>query len=157
LLSTSSQPARCVWISPQDFRFENLFEFSPDTLPLRYWDGANPAGASFSDPSPSLETARDHEWWVVSGDAGTFLQAFAVPQEWSEWGIVRGTVFRPSTGDGAHAAGFSLLNMTRLQEPGVYQMRQATVVLPRPYRPGDEAEALAMVEAPLLARPRRMR
>lgn len=144
-----------------DFRFENFLEFAAEALPLAYWDGANPEGASFSGPARPLEKERDHSWFVVSGTAGTFLQTFAVPQEWLDWGVARGTVFRPAATNGssrrAHAAGFSLLNMTKIRRHGVYAMRQATVVLPQPYRRGDETAALAMLEAPLFARARRLR
>lgn len=140
----------------KDFRFENVAEFDPNALPLRYWDGANPDGVSLKPDSHSpIESERDHEWYAVSGDAGSFLQVFLMPDEWRDWGIARGTVLHRSAeeADGARAdccaAGFSLLNMTNLRHAGEYQMRQATVVLPGHYHPGDEAPVLAMFHQPL--------
>ena len=39
--------------------------------------------------------------------------------------------------------------MTRLREAGRYDLLMASVVLPHPYRRGDEADALAFIRAPL--------
>lgn len=154
-LSSFSTPTRISipWLILQaleDFRFENVLEFDDRVRPLRYFDGAHPDGVPFE---PGIETSveldRDHEWFAVGGDSGTFLQVFLVPDEWREWGIARGTIVRAGNGSAASAAGFTLLNMTRLQRPGEHRMQQATVVLPRPYQPGDEAAALATFHAPL--------
>jgi hypothetical protein len=134
----------------KDFRFEDVHDFAPHALPLRYWDGANPAGLTLADQAVHAETTQDHDWWVHSSKAGTMLHAFLIPEPWRRWGIVRGTVVRTdeaaSAGDGA---GFSLLNMTRLREAGTYDLVQASIVLPHPYQPGDEDEPMAMLRAPL--------
>ena len=47
------------------------------------------------------------------------------------------------------SAGETLLHMTNLREPGSYRIGSAFVVLPSSYRPGDEADALAMLREPL--------
>jgi len=134
----------------KDFRFEDVHDFAPQALPLRYWDGANPAGLTLADQSVRAETTQDHDWWVHSSRAGTMLHAFLIPEAWRKWGIVRGTVVRTdqttTAGDGA---GFSLLHMTQLHEAGTYDLVQASIVLPHPYQPGDEDEPMAMLRAPL--------
>lgn len=140
------------------FRFENLVVFDPRVLPLRYWDGANPQGVDLAGRGePPIEAARDHDWWVVSGAAGSLLQTLEVPDDWTGWGIARGTVLQQGGADAegvAHApdrwaAGYSLLNMTELRRHGSYELRQRMVVLPAGCRPGEEVEPLAMVRAPL--------
>lgn len=148
----------------KDFRFENVAEFDPKALPLRYWDPANADGVPLSsDAQAPVAMDRDHEWYAVSGEAGSFLQVFLMPEEWREWGIARGTVLhrasesKPEAAGDRCAAGFSLLNMTRLQRAGEYQMRQATVVLPGPYHPGDEAPVMAMFHQPLRVSVRALR
>jgi hypothetical protein len=140
----------------KDFRFENVAEFDPGVLPLRYWDAPNAEGVALTPESNApIEGERDHEWYAVSGAAGSFLQVFLLPQEWQKWGIARGTVVHRSPQDGDAAAthccsaGFSLLNMTRLRHAGEYQMQQATVVLPRRYQPGDEQTVMEMFHQPL--------
>jgi hypothetical protein len=149
------------------FQFEAVSDFRRSVLGMRYWDGANPDGLRFTgDRGVAVETARDHDWWVGSGEAGTFLQAFVIPEEWRRRGVARGTVFRddPSAVDpddperepGLHAAGYSLLNMTGLREGGEYWLKMATVVLPEPYEPGNEVEPMAMIRHPLRAEVRRV-
>ena len=54
------------------------------------------------------------------------------------------------------AAGYSLLNMTRLREAGSFELMMASVVLPSPYRAGDEAGPMAMLHAPLATEVRRI-
>ena len=39
--------------------------------------------------------------------------------------------------------------MTNLREPGDYKMNLISVILPRPYQAGDEAQSLAMLQRPL--------
>jgi len=46
---------------------------------------------------------------------------------------------------GSYAAGCTLDYMTRHREAGTYDLLMASVVLPRPYRRGDEDDALAFV------------
>ncbi len=136
----------------RDFRFEGVVDFEPRALPMRYWDAANPKGVALGDPEDAgLVTTVDHSWWVHSNDSGAVLNALLIPERWRQWGIVRGSVVHE------HAAGFSLLNMTRLAEGGDYDLIEAAVVLPRPYRPGDEAEPMAMLESPLQADAHRVR
>jgi hypothetical protein len=129
----------------RDFSFEDVLEFQPDAVStMRYWDGANRDGVGWRERGERrLATDEDHDWWVHSGPGGTMLHAFVVPEEWQAWGIVRGTVLREE------AAGYSLLNMTRIRRPGSYRLALTDVVLPGPYAPGDEEEPLAMVRAPL--------
>ncbi len=125
------------------FRFENVAVFAPDALPLRYWDGANPAGLDLPEDAATAQAEVDHDWWAVSGAAGSILQVIAIPPVWRTWGIARGTVTR------ADAAGWSLLHMTGLQRHGTYELRQLMAIVPHGYQPGAEAEALAMVHQPL--------
>jgi hypothetical protein len=151
----------------RDFCFENLMEFAPEVMPLRYWDGANPQGTAWQQGDGNrLELAEDHDWWVHSGAAGTMLHAFVIPDEWREWGIVRGTVFRDGPvpddrracdRDALFGAGYSLLHMTKLREARSYQLLQVATVLPRPYQPGDEAEPMAMLRAPVRSEVRRLK
>ena len=47
-------------------------------------------------------------------------------------------------------AGYSLLRMTNLDRAGTYDLASVFVFLPRPYRPGDETEALDALRDPLL-------
>lgn len=113
---------------------------------MEYRDAANAQGLPFTGTgTPKVKTTEDHDWYVVSGKPGTHLQAFLIPEQWKRWGIVRGTVFE----DDDLAAGYSLLNMTNLRDPGVYDMNLAVIFLPRPYQPGDEALPLAMLRKPL--------
>jgi hypothetical protein len=49
---------------------------------------------------------------------------------------------------GVHAAGYRLLHGLNLPA-GTYAVNTAVIVLPHPYRPGDEAEPLAMLKQPL--------
>ncbi len=157
---------RLVLKALREFCFENVVDFAPDAMPMRYWDGANPEGVAWSDPHVArLATDADHDWWVHSGDGGTMLHAFVIPPAWREWGIVRGTVFRSGperaagprcAGDAVLAAGYSLLNMTKLRAGGDQQFLLTDVVLARPYAPGDEAEPMAMLRAPLKTAVRRL-
>ena len=145
----------------RDFRFTGVSDFRQNALGMQYRDAVNAQGLTFTGSNDShVNTREDHEWYVVSGTAGTHLQAFLIPEQWRQWGIVRGTIFlddnRASAGDGredesgTHAAGYSLLNMTNLREPGTYDMKMAVVILPRPYRPGDEQDPLSMLKQPLI-------
>jgi hypothetical protein len=131
----------------RSFSFEQVAQFRPDATPMRYWDGANRDGIATADGARPLSTDVDHDWWVHSGEAGTMLHAFIVPAKWRKWGIARGTIFRNDK-DG-FAAGYSLLNMTRLKRGGSYKLLMADIVLPKPYAPGDEDQAMAMLRTPL--------
>jgi hypothetical protein len=57
---------------------------------------------------------------------------------------------------GSHAAGYSLLNMEKLREAGSYDFNLGTIILPRPYRPGDERKPLEMLTSPVEATVRRV-
>ena len=122
-------------------------------------------------------TAEDREWWVHSGATGTVLHAFVIPEKWRKWGVIRGTVVRSAGHGGADgrglddresnrpsdegeprfAAGYTLLNMTRLKEAGRYDLMMASIVLPGGYSPGAETGAMAMLQAPLAVEVRRIR
>jgi hypothetical protein len=130
-----------------DFRFESVEGFGTETDGMRYWDAANPGGVSFTGSDRPAAVDTDHDWWVVSGNRGTCLHTLVIPEEWREWGIKRGIVFRDGADDSG--AGYSLLQMTHLQKPGAYELGSALVVMPRRYQPGDEAEALAGFRDPL--------
>ena len=152
-LTSYTTPSRMEipWFFPKilrSFTFEEVSQFRPEAMPMRYWDGANRDGiaATASEERP-LSTDVDHDWWVHSGEAGTMLHAFIVPPEWREWGIARGTVFR--SGKDGFAAGYSLLNMTHLRRGGSHELLMADIVLPGPYSPGDENQTMAMLRAPL--------
>jgi hypothetical protein len=125
----------------RDFRFESVNTFADG---MRYWDTANPEGVAVAAADCPAASEADHDWWAVSGDRGTFLEALAIPKEWRAWGIKRGVVFK----DGG--VGYSLLDMTKLRRAGAYDLDSELVVLPRPYQPGDEAEALAGIREPLV-------
>jgi len=151
-----------------DFRFETVMDFVPVVPhPARYYDAANPGGVSLAADGPVLRSTEDHDWWVYSSDAGTMLHAFEIPELWKEWGIVRGAVVRTADDETqtasakgqageSRAAGYSLLNMTRLREAGSFELMMASVVLPSPYRAGDEAGPMAMLHAPLATEVRRI-
>ena len=138
----------------RDFHFDSIDEFGSPDPDTRYWDAHNPGGVSFSEGSRPAGVDGDHDWWVVSGRRGTFLHALVIPEQWRAWGIRRGIVFRdPAATQTTRAegvgAGYSLLHMTNLQRAGDYQLDSMFAVLPQPYRPGDEAEALAASRVPL--------
>jgi hypothetical protein len=143
----------------RDFRFENVIEFSLAAAPQRYWDAANRGGTALtSDSGEKIETNRDHDWWAVSGASGSLLQVFILPEEWTAWGVTRGAVVqRPHAPVGSTAgefaeAGFTLRDMIQLQHSGSYRLLQSTIILPRPYQPGDEDQVLPMLHAPLQVR-----
>ena len=131
----------------RSFEFTTENEIHGSTIEMTYRDAVNPHNLTFSGKNNGTEvvTSKDHEWYVVSGKQGTYLQAFVIPEQWKDWGIVRGTVFRSEP----PATGYSLLNMTNLREPGNYKMNLISVILPRPYQTGDEAQSLAMLQRPL--------
>lgn len=143
----------------RDFEFTGMDDFGPQALGMQYWDGANPEGLPFTGGTRPRVTDQDHDWWAVSGRAGTCLHAFVIPEQWRAWGIVRGTAFedgaraadleRLPSEPAAHAAGYSLLHMTNLREPGAYEMNLAVIILPRPYQAGDEVQPLRMLTQPL--------
>lgn len=136
----------------REFSFEAVVDFDPKAMPLRYWDAVHDDGVQLNATADGpVITSIDHDWWVHSGSGGAMLHAFIIPERWRNWGIVRGTVLRN------HAAGYSLLNMTRLREGGDYDLLQAAIVLPDPYHAGDEVEPMAMVHDPLTTEIRRLR
>jgi hypothetical protein len=149
----------------REFTFENLTDFRSIARGMRYWDAAHPEGLEFAETGERIFSSSDHEWWVASGDAGTFLQAFQIPTEWKEWGVVRGTVFLDGPtketdepkATGPHAAGYSLKNATDIRKGGEYLLHMATVVLPERYQLGDEAGPLAMLHQPLETHVRTLR
>ena len=135
----------------RDFRFESVIDFDPQAMPLRYWDPTRPAGVALAAPAPEQETNADHDWWVHSGPDGAVLHSLLIPPQWREWGITRGALLRGGCAHpgGACAAGYTLRNMTALRRGGDYDLQQATVVMPGPYRPGDERATVAMLTEPL--------
>jgi hypothetical protein len=146
----------------RSFRFVGVSDFRKNVIGMKYWDGANLQGVSFTGHNHlTMNTTQDHDWWVVSGTDGTCLQVFITPMQWQEWGIARGTVFADDdtavdregqeSEPGSHAAGYSLLNMTNLRQAGTYDVAMATIFLQRPYEQGDEAKPLAMLKQPLKA------
>jgi hypothetical protein len=144
----------------REFRFTGVSDFRQNVIGMQYRDAANAQGLIFTGSNQSIvNTKEDHDWYVVSGKAGTHLQAFIIPEEWRQWGIIRGTVFLDDgralpdgqeDEPGIHAAGYSLLNMPNIRESGEYDMNLAVVILPRSYRPGDEQDPLAMLKQPLV-------
>jgi hypothetical protein len=153
----------------RDFRFESVLDFRPEGKPTRYFDAAHPGGVSLGDGAGETRTSEDHDWWVHSSDAGTVLHAFVIPARWREWGIIRGGVVRPgrdagaasggtaSDGEGEEAAGYTLLNMTKLREAGTFDLLMASIVLARPFRAGDEERPMEMLRSPLTTAVRRVR
>ncbi len=78
----------------QEFRFTGVSDFRRNAIGMQYWDAVNSQGLTFTGSNAStVNTNKDHEWYVVSGKAGTHLQAFVIPEQWRQWGIARGTVF----------------------------------------------------------------
>jgi len=147
----------------RDLHFVGASDFRKNALGMEYWDEANSKGLYFTGTGDAhVMTTKDHDWYVVSGQAGTHLQAFMIPDQWRQWGIVRGTVFQdhnqaadqdgPEDELGSHAAGYSLLNMNNLRKSGAYAMNLAIIFLPRRYQPGDEVQPLAMLKQPLVIR-----
>jgi len=133
----------------RDFSYESVDELGSHAEDMRYWDAANPEGVAFDGSARPAATDADHDWWVVSGARGMCMQAFVIPEEWRSRGIKRGIVFNASGTD--RGAGYSLLRMTNLERAGTYDLASVFVVLPRPYRPGDETEALDALRDPLHA------
>lgn len=131
----------------RDFRFESVNELATEGDGMRYWDAANPEGIPFTGSDRPAGADGDHDWWVVSGSRGTCLHTLVIPEDWRAWGIKRGIVFREGLRDSG--AGYTLLSMTNLRRPGTYELGAAFVVMPRPYQPGDESEALAGFRHPL--------
>jgi hypothetical protein len=166
-LTSYSTPTRVKfpWLMLQtlrDFRFESVLDFQPDVMPLRYHDSDHRDGIALSPDKPfEVRTTDDHDWWVHSGRAGTMLHALVIPQQWRDWGVVRGTVVRAGAGDDRAAgeqaaAGYTLLNMTSLREAGAYDLLMASVVLPGGYAAGDEVGPMAMLNEPLVVSSHRM-
>jgi hypothetical protein len=135
----------------RDFHFENMIDFNPQAMPLLYWDASRASGVALAADTPeTVENDIDHDWWVHSGPHGAVLHALLIPQQWRDWGITRGALLRGGCAAGGPcAAGYTLRNMTRLQRAGDFDLLQATVVLPRPYQPGDERAAMAMLTRPV--------
>lgn len=140
-----------------DFSFVTLTDFREVADGTKYFDANHPSGLDYEGEPEMVLEGNDHDWWVTAGSGGSFLQAFIVPDEWQEWGVVRGTVFvdedpgapeRPNTA-GKHAAGFSLVDVEDIPEAGDYTLRMFTAVLEDPYEPGDEARPMAMIHQPL--------
>jgi len=78
----------------RDLRFTGVSDFRQNAIGMQYWDAVNSQGLSFTGANETnVKTMVDHDWYVVSGKAGTHLQAFIIPEEWRQWRIVRGTVF----------------------------------------------------------------
>lgn len=166
-LTSYTTPTRVKfpWIMVQtlrDFRFENVLDFRVGSEPLRYHDADHPEGIALSPDRPfEVRTTDDHEWWAHSSSAGTMLHAMVIPQQWRDWGVVRGTVVRSGPGEDRAsgeeaAAGYTLLNMTSLREAGAYDLLMASVVLPNGYSPGDETGPMAMMHDPLVVSSHRM-
>jgi len=143
----------------RDFHFEDVVEFDPRVMPLKYWDATHPEGIALASAGPAPDDNADHEWWVHSAPNGAVLNAMLIPQQWHDWGITRGAFVRPGCTDTSStcAAGYTLRNMTALRAAGDYDLMQATVVLPRAYQAGDEVPAMALVSDPLLIDVARLR
>ncbi len=143
------------------FRFENVLEFVTTAMPLTYFDRTHPGGIALDQlGSGDVSSADDHEWWAHTSAAGTMLHALVIPPRWREWGVARGTLVRAAADGGSagtRSAGYTLENMARLREAGSWDLLMASVVLPRPFRPGDEEEPMALVRAPLTTEVRRVR
>jgi hypothetical protein len=138
----------------RDFRYESVGELGTQAAGMRYWDAANPDGVPFDGSRRPAAIDADHDWWVVSGARSTCLHALVIPEEWRAWGIKRGIVF--TTGGREPGAGYSLLRMTNLGRPGTYELGSVFVILPRPYRPGDETDALDGFRDPVETEVRRL-
>lgn len=131
----------------RDFEFEGKAILDASAERSRYVDARHPDGLALATAPQGTVNAADPDWFVIDGPGGAYLHAFAIPDAWRRWGITRASVLGES--DGRLAAGYSLRDMTRMQEAGDYDLRVAMVVLGRPYRRGDEQAALAMLDQPL--------
>lgn len=144
------------------FRFENLVDFAPATMPLTVYDPDHPDGIALDRlPSPEVKNDDDCDWWAHTSATGTMMHTLVIPPRWREWGVSRGMMLRtrretnaPTT---AYAAGYTLDNMMRLREAGTWDLLMASVVLPRSYQRGDEDDALAFIHAPLRVEVRSIR
>jgi hypothetical protein len=137
----------------EDFRFEGVAVLD-DSTARRYVDAAHPQGVDLK-AGVDIDEPRDTDWYVIDGPRGAYLHALAIPEQWRRWGIRRATLLH-RTPDGRPVAGYSLREMTRLRHGGAYDLKVSMVVLAQPYRPGDEAPALAMLRRPLTVQARRI-
>jgi hypothetical protein len=137
----------------EDFHFEGMAVLD-DTTARRYVDAAHPQGVELAT-GVQVEGSRDADWYVIDGPGGSYLHSLGIPEQWRRWGIRRATLLQ-RTADGHPAAGYSLRDMTRLREGGEYDLKVSMVVLEQPYRPGDEAPALAMLRRPLTVHARQI-
>jgi hypothetical protein len=79
----------------RDFRFENLVDFAPATMPVTYYDAEHPDGIALDRlPSPEVKHDTDCNWWAHTSATGTVLNTLVIPSRWREWGITRGTLLR---------------------------------------------------------------
>ena len=136
-----------------DFHFEGVAVLD-EAAGRRYVDAAHPEGVDLA-AGVEIDASRDTDWYVIDGPGGSYLHALSIPEEWRRWGIRRATLLR-RTPDGRPAAGYGLRDMTRLRHGGAYDLNVSMVVLAHPYRPGDEAPALAMLRRPLSVQVRRV-
>ena len=122
-----------VFHSLRQFEFRGINDFRPEVMGMTYHDGANSQGLRYrGQPPAELDTTTDHEWWAISGEAGTCVHVFEIPDEWKEWGIVRGTVFIDTADDaasqgatpisGTQAAGYHLSNLGNVQRHGEFEL-----------------------------------
>jgi hypothetical protein len=144
--STFRVPALALGLL-RDFDFEGNAVLDATATRSRYVDATHLAGLPLATVPHGTVNAADPDWFIIDGPAGTYLHAMAIPETWRRWGITRASVLRES--EGRLAAGYSLRDMTRLRKAGNYDLRVAMVVLDRPYRPGDERPAVAMLGEPL--------
>jgi hypothetical protein len=135
----------------EDFHYEGVAVLDGMTA-RRFVDAAHPDGIDVA-AGVEIDAPQDADWYVVDGPHGSYLHGLAIPEEWRRWGIRRATLLR-RTADGRPAAGYGLREMTRLRRGGAYDLNVSMVVLAQPYRPGDEAPALAMLRHPLAVRVR---
>ena len=144
----------------RDFRFYGVSDFNHGVIGMTYWDSANPDGLTLTgNNTEHVNATSDHDWWALGGSFGSCVHIFLLPKELTDLGVVRGTVFRdddaatdPTDADptvGVHSVGYSLLNVIEAGASGEFETTLSTVFLKDPYRPGDEAGALAMLKQPL--------
>lgn len=66
----------------RSFQFTTENEIHGSAIEMAYRDAVNPHNLTFSGKKNGTEvvTRKDHEWYVVSGKQGTYLEAFVIPE-----------------------------------------------------------------------------
>ncbi len=141
-------------------RFTGVSDFNFEVKGMTYWDAVHPHGLRLTGRGQTpVNSTTDHDWWALGGPAGSCVHVFLLPEEFTDAGIVRGTVFEdddtavdPEDSDpvvGVHSIGYSLLGVVEARRSGSVDTTLATVFLPGEFRPGDEVSSLTLMKREL--------